>query len=454
MMLRKSKHRNDINALLINMSFRENLRISKNEKMKKLNLLLLIIAAFMFTLTSCTKEEISGEEVITEIPTEIDEDQYNPLLDNIENRDDLEEGLVLGCFAIDTPFSLDVDGTVVEINTYEDLENAFEFDSSEVAVNVDFVYPLNITFENGETEEITDGEALGEAFAQCIPDEGWEEPDTTDFEGIFPAFLITELNSCYELVYPVTLQDIDGVTYIANNEDEFIELVSNEEFLAFVFPISVEGEDGTSTAENGEELFDILLECQDQPWEGEHEGDDYDCPLNIGSIACYDLSFPVTFSLTDGSEVIVNDYEEFSNTLLNGNIETFVYPITLVNIESDETVVVNNDEEFNNAIEECWDGPMGGGDVDPPFGGNAIILFIASDDYEGNCYSINYPVEVTNEDSLEITYESIADFNAAFETGNIPLDLVYPITVTLLEDGVEVTLENDEDLATLVSECE
>ena len=52
--------------------------------MKKLNLLLLIFAAFMFTFTSCTKEEI------TEIPTDIDEDHYNSLLDNIENRNDFE----------------------------------------------------------------------------------------------------------------------------------------------------------------------------------------------------------------------------------------------------------------------------------------------------------------------------------------------------------------------------
>ena len=86
--------------------------------MKKLNLLLLIFAAFMFTFTSCTKEEITEAE-ITEIPTDIDEDYYNSLLDNIENRNDLEEGLGLGCFSINTPFSLDVNGDIIEINTFK-----------------------------------------------------------------------------------------------------------------------------------------------------------------------------------------------------------------------------------------------------------------------------------------------------------------------------------------------
>ena len=60
----------------------------------------------------------------------------------------LNKGLELGCFSIDTPFSLDVIGDIIEINTFEDLENAFQLDSSDVAINIDFVYPLNITNED------------------------------------------------------------------------------------------------------------------------------------------------------------------------------------------------------------------------------------------------------------------------------------------------------------------
>lgn len=420
--------------------------------MKKLNLLLLIFVAFMFTFTSCTKEEITDTE-ITEIPTDIDEDQYNSLLDNIENRDDLEEGLELGCFSIDTPFSLDINGDIVEINTFEDLENAFQFDVSDVAVNVDFVYPLNITFEDGETAEISDGEALGEAFALCIPDEGWEESDTLGNPGVFPAYLICDINSCYQLIYPVTLEDFDGTTYTANNEDEFIELLSTEEYLVFVFPLSLEGEDGVITVESSDDLFDLLLECHDQPWDGDGNVD-IDSTFNIGGIACYDLEFPTTFEGLNGTEVVINNYEELSSALLDGTIGNFVYPFTLSNIESDEVIVVNNDEEFEAALEECWGGDTGGGDVDPPIDGNAFILFIFSDDFEGSCYTINYPIDVINIDSVQVTYESGDDFNSSVETGDVPSDLVYPITVTLLEGGEELILENDEDLEILVSDCQ
>ena len=436
-----------LNALLINISLLTHNENIKKNTMKKLNLLLLIFAAFMFTFTSCTKEEITETE-ITEIPTDIDEDQYNSLLDNIENRDDLEEGLELGCFSIVTPFSLDINGDIVEINTFEDLENAFQFDDSDVAVNVDFVYPLNITFEDGETAEIADGEALGEAFALCIPDEGWVESDTLGTPGEFPAYLICDINSCYELIYPVTLANFSGNTYTPNNEDEFIELLSTEENLVFVFPLSLEGEDGVITVESSEDLFDLLFGCHDHSWDSDGNAD-IDSTFNIGGIACYDLEFPATFEGLNGTEVVINNYEELSSALLDGTIWNFIYPFTLSNFETNELLLINNDEEYEAALEECWDGGNDGGQVDPPVdGSNAFLLIILSDDFEGDCYSINYPIDIVNLNSFVITYESVDDFN-----GDQYIDLVYPITVTLLEGGEEIILENDEDLEILISEC-
>lgn len=415
----------------------------------------------MFTFTSCTEDPISTNEEI-EIPTEVEEDHYNPLLDNIENRDDLEGGLELGCFSIDTPFSLDIDGTIVEISSYEDLENAFDIDAEDPVINVDFVYPLAITYEDGTTDELADGEALGEAFAMCIPDEGWEEPDTTiNFDGTFPAFLISELNSCYELVYPVSLQDWDGNTYTANDEDELIDLLATEEALEFVLPLSLEGEDGVSTANDVDELFDLLLDCQDQPWDGEDNEDDeeYDCPLDLGGIACYDVTFPLTLSTIDGGEITVNDYEELANAMLNGNVDNFVYPVTLVNVETGEETTVNDEEEFGAAIEACWEGEDNGGDnggdwEDPTGFGNAIFFILASDDFDGDCYSINYPISVTTLEGTEVTFDSVDDVNEALNSGeNLPENLVYPVSVTNSDDE-EVTLESDEDFFGLLEDCQ
>lgn len=421
--------------------------------MKKSNILLLLFAAFMITFASCTKDEDINAPEITEIPTEIDEDQYNSLLDNIENRDDLEGGLELGCFSIDTPFSLDVDGTVVEINTYEDLETAFTFDSTDVAVNVDFVYPLNITYEDGETAELADGEALGEAFALCIPDEGWEAPDSTGFDGSFPAYLICELNSCYQLVYPVTLIGTDGTTFAANSEEEFIELISTEDFLAFQFPISLDGEDGVVVADNSEDLFDLLLECDNDPWDGGDGG--IDTTITIGGIGCLDLDFPLSYITTNDNEVEVNSFEEFISSVLNGSFGDFVYPVSLTNIETGESSTVNSQDEFAQALEDCAGFDNGGGDVDPPFGGNALLFFLSSNDFDGDCYSINYPVDVITSDSLQVTYDNVDNLLTVLNSGqNIPVDLVYPVDVTIIETNEIVTLTEDQALFTLVEICE
>lgn len=402
----------------------------------------------MITFTSCTEDPIS-ETDNTEIPTDVDEVMFNPLLDNIENRDDTD-GLELGCFSINTPFSLDVDGSIFEINTFEDLDNAFDFDANDVAPNVDFVYPISITHANGDTEELADGEALGQAFALCIPDEGWESSDSTGTDGAFPAFLITELNSCYELVYPVTLQDYDGTTYTANNEEGLIELLASENFLDFVLPISLQDEDGVYTANTADELFDLLLDCQDQTWTGGGDDEEYECPLDIGGIACYNLSFPVTFATIDGGEVVVNNAEEFSAAMISGNIANFVYPVTLVQVDTEEAVTVNSEEELNAAIDACWDGTGGGNTT----GGDAIIFFIASDDFESDCYSINYPVNVISMGN-EVTYASVDDVNNALQTGaNLPDDLVYPVSVTLNSTGESVVINGAEDIITLLENCQ
>lgn len=419
--------------------------------MKKTNILLLIFAAFMITFTSCTKEEISTTDT-TEIPTNINEDMFNPLLDNIENRDDLEDGLELGCFSIDTPFSLDIDGTIVEINTLEDLENAFDFDSTDVAINVDFVYPLAITYEDGETADLADGEALGEAFSQCIPDEGWEQPDSTGFDGTFPAYLICEINSCYQLIYPVTLVDIEGTTYTVNNEDEFIELLSTVDFLAFQFPVNLalEGEDAILVATSSEELFDLLLDCQDEPWDG--GGDvEIDSTFDIGGIACYDLIFPVTFSTVDGGELVIDNYEEFSAALLNGNIENFVYPISLANIEFDVPLTINNDEEFAEALEDCWEGEGGEG---PIFNADLFLLIVGSSVGGEYCYDLTFPIEGIAVDSSIIIINNEEEASTFLGPEGNPANLIYPVDVVLVSDGETLTLNSIEELFALIEDCQ
>ena len=75
-------------------------------------ILLFLIAVISFT--ACTKEDVTdgSSTVITPDPTET---TSNPLVTNRGVAGD--NGLYIGCFTINYPFSLDVDGTTTEINS-------------------------------------------------------------------------------------------------------------------------------------------------------------------------------------------------------------------------------------------------------------------------------------------------------------------------------------------------
>jgi len=127
----------------------------------------------------------------------------------------------------------------------------------------------------------------------------------------------------------------------------------------------------------------------------------------------------------------------------------------LTNIETGESSTVNSQDEFAQALEDCAGFDNGGGDVDPPFGGNALLFFLSSNDFDGDCYSINYPVDVITSDSLQVTYDNVDNLLTVLNSGqNIPVDLVYPVDVTIIETNEIVTLTEDQALFTLVEICE
>jgi len=204
--------------------------------MKDFKIFILFSFLFAIGLTSCTKENVTNEEVTKE-ETEIETGVNNSLVDNIESRDG-ENGCVLACFTIDYPFSLDIDGVITEITEETDVEAIVAG-----AEFVDFVYPFDITYEDGSTVVINDGLELGEAFATCIPDDGWEPNDSINWpENAFPAFLFdSESNGCFDPVYPMNLTDLEGIDYTVNSEAEFIDLlagVSENDFLFFGYPLA------------------------------------------------------------------------------------------------------------------------------------------------------------------------------------------------------------------------
>ena len=181
--------------------------------------------ALLFTFTSCELDNI--EEVIG-----VTEEQAPKVENNIVKRLSVNtpSGLDLGCLTVVFPFEMvTINENIVDVAIIEDFEKLIQDENDYI---IDFVYPRTIADEDGKQLEVADRDELGEAFASCIPDTGWGGND-------FPAFLIDGETSCFEIVYPIILLDLDGNTVAVASEVEFVEALAANELLFFDFPFSL-----------------------------------------------------------------------------------------------------------------------------------------------------------------------------------------------------------------------
>lgn len=416
---------------------------------KSLRLLMLLVFSAVLVV-SCSDENIvdstTNEGEITPTVTTPQNDLLSRSTTTVSG-----EGMNFDCFHIEFPFDLlDDAGETYSINSEEDFITLLT-DSVNL---VDFVYPLTITYEDGSTEEVTDAEGLGAAFAACLPNE-WDENS-------FPAYNISDETSCFTLVYPLALVDLSGNMSTVNDEVEFIAAISAEP-LFFSFPLTLIDELGsTFTVANSDELINTLISCNDfdidtNVW----TNDSLDWGGNFEYIGCYLLNFPFDVVLFDGTVVTVNDHMEYCDLLLQGSIAELSFPITLTDIEGG-VLIVNNQEELAAAIDECYDG--GGSQVEM---GDAILLYLISSGLDSTnvngeevCYDISYPFNVTEIDFQgneiqTITVNSLAEFEAlpGFLEGTQIYNIVYPITLIHKDTGEIVDIDGIEGIFQALSGC-
>jgi hypothetical protein len=396
-----------------------------NMKFIKFFSILFLLA--MVALTSCNKEEINS--------TEVDPDPIVPI-EKITNglfkrANATVSELELGCATIDYPYDLLLlDSTTVTINSELDFFNAFA-DSTNYPI--DFAYPLNVTLEDGSTLVVNNADELAVVFANCIPDTGWEEDDSIGF--IFPAWDINFDNSCFQLVYPVTLVTPEGTSVTAANEAELVSYLSDGNFYSFTFPISLQDQDGNVlVAADGDELLDLLVSCN--PDGGGNGGG----ACTFGGFACYQFEYPITLVNFDGSTVTANSNDEFTSAILSGNWVGFQYPITLIAPDSSE-VVVNNDEELDAALLAC--GSMGGGGIDPNFVAGDFI-----------CYNFVFPIQITTNINGTITLDDQQAWIDLLNDGFVEIiGFTYPIGLVNAETGEARTVNSDLELGEAVEDC-
>ncbi len=389
----------------------------KNDlQMKYLKLLSLLLIGSFFFLTSCDPDNIDEKEVTINVDPKPENNLINALVTSPTG------GLDLGCITINYTFEMVTEnGNTVTIASIEDFEAAI-MDTTDWVV--DFVYPLTVTDDEGEESTVNDIDELGEAFASCIPDEGWGTDE-------FPAFLVDE-EGCYSHVYPFDLTDLDDNTITVNNQEEFVDALASNGILFFVFPIQLEDEEGEIVdVADSEELFELLSSCYD--------GEPTECDSISwgGELVCYQIVFPVSFETEDGSIVTANNVDELTELFLEENLVGFVYPITLEDVDG-EIHTANSEEELEELIEECFGFPA----FD-----ELTELLLATMHIE--CYEVSFPLNLTDADGNVMT---VADEEALMEAIFSGYTVDAPFTVTD-NAGNEHEINSVEDLVEVLEAC-
>ena len=172
-----------------------------------------------------------------------------------------------------------------------------------------------------------------------------------------------ESSDCYTFVYPISVILPNGSTVTLNSDADWLNIrewysanPNVEEKPAFVFPLQIQYEGREAiTINNSLEMREVEAVCAAKEEK-----------------ACYELIYPVTYIMPDGSEISGEDkrtldeairawYEDHPNTEGRPSIK---FPAQ-IQFEGREPFTVNNAEEMSGIEERCKEGKEDG-EVDCP----------------------------------------------------------------------------------------
>jgi hypothetical protein len=409
----------------------------KKYNMKKTGLISFLLLALAMVMVSCNKDNIDSNLTKEETPLPKVKVINDLMSRAVASANAL--GLDLGCFTIEYPFTLkDDQGGLHAVSDDDDFYALFDSTNTTTYI-VDYVYPIQISDSLGTTTQINNIDELAAAFASCTPSGGWENGD-------FPAYLINEETSCYNLVYPIQLKKEDGSPLTISNENEFLAALA-EQLCYFVFPMTLDPVDGSAevAVANIDELFNALISCGGMPCDTIIGWED-----NFENIGCYSIQFPITVSLGNGASQVVSSGEAFATILLEGNVSDFIYPIHLINSDN-EVVTANSSQELDNLLAECIT------IVDPNVN-ELQILAIGTMDSVGMqpCYTILFPVQAIPQ-SVPGTVVNVQNQNQLLQYAYNPngegYKLIFPVKVKKNEDNTEVVFYSLEDIFNFLVNC-
>ncbi|MEM7573117.1 MAG: hypothetical protein AAF433_09465 [Bacteroidota bacterium] len=283
-----------------------------------------LIFPITITLEDGSTQTIDDEDTLFDLFDECcDDDEW----------DDDDWGENEDCFTIDFPFEVSTSAGTSLINDQDDFDDFLDGLGEEE--DFDFIYPLQVTFEDGSSETLNDEDELEDLLDDCYDD--WEEEEDWDELDDFDCFLLN---------FPVTI-NTDAGSMVFNDEEALFdyldELIDDETDFEFAFPLEVTlTEDSTQLVINDEEEFDDLLSDCFEDWDEDEE--------------CFDFVYPIQLT-TDAGTTTINsddDFEAFCDSLGEDEDFQFVFPIDII-LPDGSQPTINDEEALYAAGEACID---------------------------------------------------------------------------------------------------
>ncbi len=409
--------------------------------MTSLHKICLLALVALMTLTACDRENV--DIIVPDDPQfEPVEVDVNTLLDAMKPA--TADGMSLDCITVLYPFDLKTASErTVSISSEAEFRAAVSAQAADPAV--DFIFPLEVRGESGKEFQVSDNTELGKRFASCTPKTGWKTTNANSSgAGAIPAFLFDSL--CFDLVYPVSLEDQNGTPYTANTVGDFINLSATVDTLYFALPLTVDTSGVQVSINSQTEFLDLVYFCHG-----------ISAPIGGSGLTfeglCFRLLYPFDGILSDSTTVTVNDENDYAALVLAGEQIELTYPFSLEDSAGTVTVV-NDDTTLFNILIGC-----GIIEIGPPTACNtpahALLFFNANMPTMSCSYQINYPVQLVA-DSVTYTVNDLNDYLDVYNMYQFQLDkidLIYPVSVTPYNGGTVITFTSDSAVCGYFDGC-
>ncbi|WP_411031178.1 hypothetical protein [Spongiimicrobium sp. 3-5] len=277
------------------------------------------LLAMVLTFSACQEE---FEELPTgdEQETIMASSSTAKLIERTSSKDGSYDNIIdeASCFAVQFPYTVNVNGVEVNIDSLEDLEVVEEiFDEVDIDDDIlEILFPITITLADFTEIVINNKEELRELAEECI--EGGDDDDIECIDFVYPITLFT---------FDINLEQTGNVS--VNSDEElrrFFAGLDENDLISIEFPVTLKLYDGTEiVVDSNAELANAIetsKEACDEDDDDDFNDDDFEdgrldfcltaCPWVVKEVVRDEVNqtdqyFEYVMNFFESGEVVVKD---------------------------------------------------------------------------------------------------------------------------------------------------